>query len=187
LFIVFVFIDESWQSINGTQVAALGGVAIPSGAYNRLCARFFSMKHKVLGATELSDKEIKANINLAPAGFRRQAAQGSSKRLEAAMQTLEMVGTYRATTFAVWTTEPKHLKLRSENSTTLAQPYAEMLFDLKRMMKQRCPKKKALLFFDQRGNAEDLAMACAVQNFLMRTGLSWRRLSCKCLTSPARP
>jgi hypothetical protein len=174
---VLIFVDESWQTINGVRVAALGAVAIRASAYDKLSTRFFAMKQQLLGAGELSDKEIKANINLAPAAFRRRAESGSSHRLDAVDETFAILRSFRATTFAVWTTEERNLALRSTSSTTLAPPYEELLYDLRRMMReQRSPAgRKAMLFFDQRGHREDLAMACAVQNYIMRTSYSWRR------------
>lgn len=174
---MLIFVDESWQTINGVKVAALGAVAIRATAYNKLSTNFFAMKHRLLGAEELSDKEIKGNVNLAPAAFRRRAEQGSSHRLDAVDETFAILKHYRAATFAIWTTEESHLPLRNNTSTTLAPPYAELLHDLRRMMQsQRNARgRKAMLFFDQRGHSEDLAMACAVQNYIMRTSYSWRR------------
>jgi len=174
---MLVFIDESWQSIHGIKVAALGAVAIRSSVYNRLSTAFFAMKQRLLEAEELSDKEIKGNINLSPAAFRRRTEAGSSHRLDAVDETFAILKSFRALTFAVWTTEEASLPLRNRTSTTLAYPYAELLHDLRRMMRAQQPSsgRKAMLFFDQRGHSEDLAMACAVQNYIMRTSLAWRR------------
>jgi Protein of unknown function (DUF3800) len=174
---MLVFIDESWQTINGVKVAALGAVAIRASAYNKLSTAFFAMKQRLLEAEELSDKEIKGNINLAPAPFRRRAEQGSSHRLDAVDETFAILKSFRASAFAVWTTEEDHLPLRNKASTTLAAPYEEMLHDLRRMMRgvSASGGRKAMLFFDQRGHSEDLAMACAVQNYIMRTHYSWRK------------
>jgi hypothetical protein len=174
---VLIFIDESWQTIDGVKVAALGAVAIRASAYNKLSTSFFAMKQRLLDAEELSDKEIKGNINLSPAAFRRRAEAGSSHRLDAVDETFSILRSFRASTFAVWTTEESNLALRSTSSTTLPLPYEELLHDLRRMMRaQRSPAgRKAMLFFDQRGHREDLSMACAVQNYIMRTSYSWRR------------
>lgn len=161
---MLVFVDESWQ------VAALGAVAIRASAYDKLSTSFFAMKHRILGAEELSEKEIKGNVNLAPAAFRRRSEAGSSHRLDAVDETFAILTSFRAKTFAIWTTEQSSLSLRNTASTTLASPYAELLHDLRRMMRsQRDDRgRKAMLFFDQRGHSEDLAMACAVQNYLRR-------------------
>lgn len=124
-----------------------------------------------------ADLRRRVVADVAPAAFRRRAEQGSSHRLDAVDETFAILKHYRAATFAIWTTEESHLPLRNKASTTLAPPYAELLHDLRRMMQsQRNARgRKAMLFFDQRGHSEDLAMACAVQNYIMRTSYSWRR------------
>ena len=53
------FVDESWQTIGGVDVGALGAVAFPQSGYNAFCREFFSMKRDVLGAQELNHSEIR--------------------------------------------------------------------------------------------------------------------------------
>lgn len=173
--VMLIFIDESWQTIKGVQVAALGAVAVRPTAYNRLCTKFFAMKQNVLGATELDEKEIKSGVNLTKSQFKRQAKSGASAKLDAVEEMFDILGELRARAFAVWTTDPGHLKLRSASTTNLEKPYAELLHDLKRMMRQDRPRERGQLYFDQRDHRTDRAIACAVQNYIMRTDYSWRK------------
>lgn len=170
---MLIFIDESWQTISGATVATLGAVAVPTASYDRLCTQFFAMKHRVLGAQELADKEIKAGVNLTRAQFKRLTASGRSAKLEAVMQTFAIFERFGARTFAVSSTAQDDLALRCTSTVALATPYAELLHDLKRMMRQDCRDAKGQLYFDQRSHSEDLNMACAVQNFIMRRHPSW--------------
>jgi hypothetical protein len=56
---VLFFIDETWQTIAGRRVGALGAVAIPQDQYNGFCASMYAIKKKELGASELMHAEIK--------------------------------------------------------------------------------------------------------------------------------
>jgi hypothetical protein len=53
------FIDDSWQTIDGHSVGAVGGVVIAADLYNDCCNAFYGIKKDVLGARELTDSEIK--------------------------------------------------------------------------------------------------------------------------------
>jgi hypothetical protein len=171
---MLIFIDESWQSCNGCAVGALGAVAIPQNRYNHFCSVVWAIKANVLGAAELSQCEIKGNHCFAKSAFRRQEHHGHSTLLQAAEEMFDAMSAHGARAFAVWTTDEKKLRLRSATSTQLSEPYLELLHDLRRHMRCVSPRK-GMLFFDQRGHTEDLATACAVQNYLTRTSREWPR------------
>jgi hypothetical protein len=72
------FIDETWQTIAGRRVGALGAVAIPQGQYNGFCGSMYAMKEKELGASELMHSEIKGQSCFAKSAFKHQALHGDS-------------------------------------------------------------------------------------------------------------
>jgi len=47
------FVDESWQTLQGSDIGALGAVAIAQSEYNHFCREVFAWKSRLLGATEL--------------------------------------------------------------------------------------------------------------------------------------
>jgi hypothetical protein len=84
---MLLFVDETWQNVGGQDVGALGAVAIPQANYNAYCRTLFSMKVNVLGATEMSDSELKGQTCFAKAAFKRQQLHGDSYWLQAAERT----------------------------------------------------------------------------------------------------
>src|ERR1700741_2701678 len=175
--IVLFFVDETWQSVGGNDVGALGAVAIPRLAYNAFCREVWQIKHNVLGAEELDQSEIKGNDCCAKAPFRRREFAGHSRLLQAAEETLAAVQRHRGCTFAVWTDHEGWMLFRNPDPDELAPPYRDLLNDFKRCMTVRASgsARQGLLLFDHRGRREDLAAACAIQNFLVRVGADWRK------------
>jgi hypothetical protein len=75
---VLFFIDETWQTINGSKIGALGAVAIPQDRDNAFCTAIYGMKSKVLGANELMRSELKGQSCFAKAAFTQDAGEPAS-------------------------------------------------------------------------------------------------------------
>ncbi|MCW3028091.1 MAG: hypothetical protein JWN81_1302, partial [Solirubrobacterales bacterium] len=80
---VLLFVDETWQTVGGQRVAALGAVAIRQAHYNDFCRRVYGIRRDVLGATELHEAELKGAKCFANRAFRARA-EGDSRLLDAA-------------------------------------------------------------------------------------------------------
>lgn len=170
------FVDETWQTLGrGEKVGALGAVALPQGSYNDFCSAVFRIKREALGADELWDSEIKGTRCFARAVFKRQALHGDSHWLEVADRLFEKLAAFRARVFIIWTTHPDLLDLRNPHSTSLSEPYKQLLFDMRGLMQHKAPSKLGSLNFDLRGTREDERTAAALQNYLVRTRGDWRR------------
>lgn len=171
---VFFFVDESWQTIAGRKVGALGGVAVAKDVYNNFCAEVFSFKRSLLGASELHEKEFKAVKALNKGRFKKQALGGSSAWIDAVDHMFEALAKRRARVFVVWTTHPSLLSLRHPGTTTLSAPYKALLYDFRAYMQAEAPGRLASVTFDQRGRKEDESAACALSNYLFRTKGDWK-------------
>jgi hypothetical protein len=168
---VFFFIDESRQTISGATVAALGCVAIPAAAYNRLCRVVYRAKQEVLGARELQDKELKGNVNFCRAAFTAQEVNGTSPSLVAVERVMQAVRAAAASVISVVTVAPIDVSIRSRESSLLTDPYVDLVLRMHELMKKH-PRRRGLLFFDQVGHREDQRAACAIQNLFVRTRFS---------------
>ena len=173
---MLVFIDETWQKVDGREIGGLGAVAIPQQAYNRFCREVFAWKARVLGAVELNDSELKGSNLFARAAFRRQRLHGDSRMVEAANELFVSLRKYRAKAFVVWTHDPSLLTLRNPSSTALSDPYKALLYDVRAYLRKLPGQHMCSLNFDQRAIRDDEATACAVQNLLVRSRGDWRRL-----------
>ncbi len=169
------FIDETWQTVAGRPVGALGAVGIPRAQYNGFCREIWQIKKNVLGAKELSDGEIKGTNSFARSAFHKREGAGFSKLLQAAEETLAAVPKYHGYAFAIWTTHEEWLLLRNPNPQALSPIYQEMLKDFRRCMRTLPSGSEGQLLFDNRGTSEDLSAACAIQNFIVRVSPDWRR------------
>lgn len=132
----------------------------------------FAWKARILGAVELNDCELKGSTVFAKAAFKRQAANGDSKMLQAASELFGSLRKYRARAFVVWTQDQTLLTLRNPSTTALSDPYKALLYDLRAYMRT-CRRRLAHLNFDQRQVGNDEATACAIQNLLVRAR-GWR-------------
>lgn len=168
------FVDDSWQTIDGQPVGALGAVALEEARYNDFCSSFYGIKQTVLGAKELSDSEIKGQNALAKAAFKREELHGDSHWLKAIDKLFNCLARFNARTFVIWTTEPSMLTLRNPTSTELSKPYKQLLFDFRAYMQNEAAGRLATLNFDLRSAREDEAAARAIENFMARTRGGWR-------------
>lgn len=167
------FVDETWQTIAGKRVGALGAVAIPEDEYNGYCAAFYRMKKETLGADELTHSEIKGTHCFAKAAFKAAALTGASHWLATADRLLELLARFHVRAFVIWTTDPASLHLRQPHTTALSKPYKQLLFDFRALMEREAPGRLGSITFDLRGVREDEATACTVQNYLVRTRGGW--------------
>jgi hypothetical protein len=167
------FVDESWQTVGAHYVGALGAVAIPAAGYNPFCREFFRLKRDILGATELSHSEIRGQHMFAKAAFTRQDLHSDSHWLAAADALFKLFERHRVTTFAVCTTNPKYVSLRTTQTTALPQPYKSMLSDFRAFLHHKAKGRLASVNFDQRAMKEDEVAACTLANYLVRIGASW--------------
>jgi hypothetical protein len=172
---VLFFIDETWQAIAGQPVGALGAVGIPRAQYNGFCREIWQIKKNVLGAKELSDREIKGTNSFAKSAFHKREGAGFSRLLQAAEETLAAIPKYHGYAFAIWTTHEEWLLLRNPNPDALSPIYQELLKDFRRCMRTLPSGSEGQLLFDNRGTSEDLSAACAIQNFIVRVSPDWRR------------
>jgi len=163
------FVDETWQEIGGQRVGALGAVVISASVYNAFCREVYSIKASVLGASELTDSEFKANNCFAKAAFKRHALHGDSHWIDAANQFFATLAKYGARCFVIWTANPALLDLRNPSSTALSKPYKQLLFDMRAYMRKDGKGELGSIMFDERGFSEDEATARAVSNYLVRT------------------
>lgn len=166
---MLIFVDETWQTVGGTPVGALGAVAIPTKRYNAFCREVYAVKASVLGASEVTDSEIKGQNCFAKSAFKRDLLHGDSYWLEAARQILRVIQKYDGRTFGIWTHNPTLLDLRNPASTSLSKPYKQLLFDLRAFMRNEAKGELGALNFDERQHREDEATARAVSNYLIRT------------------
>jgi hypothetical protein len=173
---VLVFIDETWQKVDGREVGGLGAVAISQEAYNGFCREVFAWKARILGAVELNDSELKGSNLFSRAAFRRQRLHGDSRMIAAAQELFISLRKYHAQAFVVWTHDPSLLTLRNPSSTALSDPYKALLYDVRAYLRKQPSQIMCSLNFDQRAIREDEATACAVQNLLVRSHGDWRRL-----------
>ncbi len=162
------FIDESWQTISGQAVGALGAVAVPQNAYNAFCAEVFSFKREVLGARELTDSEIKGERCFARSAFKRQALHGDSYWLQASDRMFNALERHGARVFAIYTRSPHLLTLHDTQTTALSQPYKQLIFDFLAFMRHQAPGPLGSLSFDQRGLRQDEAAAATISNYFFR-------------------
>jgi hypothetical protein len=170
---VLFFVDETWQTIVGRRVGALGAVAIPQNQYNSFCASIYAMKKKVLGASELMHSEIKGQSCFAKSAFKRQALHGDSVLLKAADRLLYILAAHQARVFVIWTTHPDLLTLRHAGTTAVSKPYKQLLFDFRALMENEAPGHLGSLNFDLRGTRADEATAGAIQHYMVRTRGGW--------------
>ena len=167
------FVDETWQTVAGQRVGALGAVAIPQDQYNAYCAAVYRMKKDILGADELMHSEIKGQRCFAKAAFKSQALNGSSYWLDAADRLLEILASTHARTFVIWSTNPDSLTLRHPSTIEVSKPYKQLLFDCRALMEREAPGRLGSLNFDLRGTREDEATACTLQTYMVRTRGGW--------------
>lgn len=165
------FVDETWQKVGDHQVGALGCVGIRAANYNAFCRHMHSIKVAHLGATELTDSELKGQSMFSRAAFKRQDLHGDSHWLAVADEALAALKKYDARVFAVWTKNPELLTLRNPKSTELSKPYRQLLFDLWAYMRSESAVEGHLasIHFDERAHREDEATARAVSNYLIRS------------------
>lgn len=168
--LLLVFVDESFQTIAGKKVGALGAVAIPTEHYNRFCAYVFKAKRERLGATELLEAELKATDFFSKSVFRDRDRGGrAGQRLVTIDDALRVLGELGGVTFAVWTDKPEVLSLRASDMHKLTEPYIALLTRVMGYVESRQGDGRALLFFDQLGHQQDRRAACSIQNYLVRT------------------
>lgn len=167
------FVDESWQTIGGAQVGALGAVAIPTTGYNPFCREFFRLKRDILGATELSHSEIRGQHAFARSAFRRQELHGDSHWIAAIEALFRLFERHRVTVFGFWTDNPEYVSLRTTQTDLLPLPYRRLLGDFRALLNRDARGQLASINFDQRGMKEDENAACTLANYLVRTGASW--------------
>jgi hypothetical protein len=174
---VLFFIDETWQTVGSQGVGALGAVAIPENRYNSFCRAVYGIKKEVLGAAEFTDSEIKGQNCLSKAAFKRETLHGDSYWLEASRRVFAAMGRHEARVFGIWTRNPTLLDLRNPNSSALSKPYKQLLYDMRRLMRNEGVQALGTLNFDERAHREDEATARAISNYLMRTsrGNHWDR------------
>jgi hypothetical protein len=172
---VLFFIDETWQKIDGHEIAALGGVAIRLKSYNAFCREMFAVKKNILGAVELRDAELKGKKCFANRSFRTRADGERSKLLDAADELFNALDKYGAKTFVIWTAAPSLVSLRSARTTALSKPYKGLLYDFRALMRGAAANRLGSLNFDQRDMGSDEAATCALQNYLVRTRGDWDR------------
>ncbi len=167
------FIDESWQTVGGQKVGALGAIAIAEERYNDFCTACAEMKRDIFGAEELMHAEIKGQNCFSRASFKRRRLSGSSEMLDAAERLFDIIADAGARTFVIWTIDPELLQLRQPHTTALSKPYKWLLSDFRRLMRQDARDQLGSLNFDLRGAREDEATACTVQNYMVRTAADW--------------
>ena len=168
------FVDESWQTIGNNNVGALGAIGIPASNYNAFARAFYRLKREVLGANELSESEIKGQTAFTKAAFKRQELHGDSYWLEAIDRLFRLLTGHGARTFGVWTVNTDYVSLRGGvHVAALSEPYKQLLFDFRAFMSREAPDRLGSINFDQRAVKEDEFTACALQNYLVRTGGGW--------------
>jgi hypothetical protein len=172
---VLLFVDETWQEVAGTEIGALGAVAIAESEYNHFARQVFSMKRDVLSASELMEKEIKGKNCFAKAQFRRRGDGRDDCWLQAGEQLLTILEAHDARAFVIWTAHPELLTLRIPPTYQLTKPYKQLIHDVKAFMQREAPNDLASVNFDQRGNREDAGAACAISNYFYRTQGGWHQ------------
>lgn len=169
------FVDETWQTINGREVGALGGVAFKREHYNAFCSEVYKIKREELLASELTDSEVKGQTAFSRAAFKRHELHGDSHWLLTIDRFLAALARRGGRTFVIWTRHPQHLTLRHLTTTLLSEPYKQLLFDFRAYAKSLGDHRLGVVNFDQRDLRQDEAAACTVQNFFVRTGGDWRQ------------
>lgn len=167
------FIDESWQTVGGREIGALGGVAIPEPRYNYFCREVFAFKRDILGAEELIDSELKGNSCFAKSAFKKREKAGYSRLLEGADKMFGAIRRHKGKVFLIWTSDPTLSLLNNPNSGDLSKPYKQLLFDMRAFMRNEAPRRRGALTFDQRHHREDERAACAITNYLFRARGDW--------------
>ncbi len=169
------FVDESWQTIGDREIGALGGVMIPEPRYNSFCREVFAIKRDILGATELSDSELKGNSCFAKSAFRKREGAGHSSLLSATERTFAAIRRHKGKVFLIWTSDSALSLLRNPDPEVLSKPYKQLLFDMRALMRKEAPNRRGALTFDQRHHREDEATACAISNYLFRARGDWAK------------
>ena len=167
------FVDESWQTISGREIGALGGVGIPERRYNDFCREVFAFKRDVLGAKELSDCELKGSSCFAKSAFRHKESNGFSKLLDSADKMFKALDRYGAKVFAIWTSDPEMSLLKNAKTTAVSTPYKQLLFDMRAYIRNEAASRRGSINFDQRHATDDQATACAISNYLFKTRGDW--------------
>lgn len=122
------FVDESFQTLGGQQVGALGAIAIQAENYNKFCNTIYRAKRDLLGASELQHKELKGNTCLTKAQFHRLEKSGNSPLLDTVDALVSSLVECEATVFGLWTSKPELLSLHKVATTTqLTVPYIKLL------------------------------------------------------------
>jgi len=167
------FVDESWQTVSGTQVGSLGGVALRGRNCNPFCREIYRIKADLLGARELTDSEIKGNNAFSRASSKRHELHGDSHWVHTATRVFEALERHGARVFAIYTRDARMLDLRHHHTTVLSQPYKQMLFDFRRFLELEAPNELGIIHFDLRDVGQDEAAACTMQNYIVRTEGGW--------------
>jgi hypothetical protein len=167
------FVDESWQTIAGREIGALGGVGIPERRYNAFCREVFALKRDVLGAQKLSDCELRGMSCFAKSAFRWRDAHGYFRLLDAAERMLETIERHQGRTFLIWTSDPTLSVLRNPDTAGLSKPYRQLLQDMRALMRNEAPRRRGALTLRRRRHRDDEAAACAISNFLFRARGDW--------------
>lgn len=165
---MLIFVDETWQEVGGVKIGALGAVMIKSAGYNQFAKEVFAMKRRILGAEELSEKELKGKNCFSKNIFKRRADGRSTAWLDAAEKLLRTLKNFDARIAVVWTNNPDLLTLRQPDTVSLTKPYSELLTLGRAYMVREAKSKLASLNFDQRAVKEDSATACAITNYIYR-------------------
>lgn len=160
--------DESFQTVGGAKVGALGAIGIPAERYNHFCGVVHAVKRDVYGTFELTDHEMKGNGTFAKSLF-RLPAEVEAKALAVAERATETLVDDGGIVFAQWTDDQKLLSLRNTTSDQLTGPYIALLHDFCRAMRTREDHERGALFLDQMGHAEDKHAACTIANYIART------------------
>lgn len=164
------FVDESFQTVGGRKVGALGAVALPDDRYNHFCGWVFKTKRDTLGASELLDCELKGNNCFSKAAFTHQSqASTASALLTSVESVLGGLKKDRAVVFAIWTDQPELLSLRNTTSTQLTQPYVDLLGTFAHFVQVQKTKERGAIYLDQLGHREDKHAACVLQNYIARS------------------
>ena len=67
---------------------------------------------------------------------------------------LEKLARFHARVFVMWTSHPDLLTLRNPHSTTLSEPYRQLLLDMRGLIQHEAPDTLGALNFDLRGAHE---------------------------------
>ncbi len=168
------FIDETWQTLDGREVGALGAVGVPRTVYNDLCDEVDDVKRAHLTMTQITDSELKGTRCFAPSTFAARERFGGNHWVDAAEGVFRLLGARGLPTFGIATADSRHLRLRNPNSTALSPPYKRLIEHLRYCAHAHRPDARGLLVFDLRTPSSDAATARAVQNWITRSRRRWR-------------